>query len=102
MSSNVVKANPKLFKDVVPGRIGFKPLKHKDGTIFEDVDYFELLGRKCIELDKKNKNPSIPTDYGKYNRDVVAVAKEVCKGIDNGLDREEIKAYITRCIDIDD
>lgn len=97
--SEAVKPNPALFKDVKPGRIGFKPLKHKDGTIFEDVDYFELLGRKCIELDKKNRNPVLPTDYGKYDRDTVMVAKEVCKAIDSGIDRDDIKAYISRCID---
>ena len=95
------KLNPKLFKGVAPGRIGFKPLKHKDGTIFEDVDYFELLGRKCIEMDKMNRNPSIPTDYGKYDRKTVEVAKEVCKGIDNGLSRDDIKAYLTRCIELE-
>lgn len=95
-----VKPNPKLFAEQKVGRTSFKPLEHKDGTKFSDVEYFELLGRKCIEMDKANKNPSIPTDYGKYDRDTVAVAKEVVKGIENGLSKEELTQYINRCVDL--
>jgi hypothetical protein len=101
MSKTNAKPSPKLYDGVQPGRISYKPLHHKDGTIFDDVDYFELLGRKCIELDKKNRNPVVPTDYGTYDRDTVTVAKEVCKAIDNGVSREDISDYLKRCIDID-
>lgn len=97
---NKLKPNPNLFKDQQVGRTSFKPLKHKDGTNFNDVEYFELLGRKCLEMDKANKNPAIPTNYGKYDRDVVAVAKEVVKGLDNGLSKEEVAQYIKTCVDI--
>lgn len=95
-----IKPNPKLFENQRVGRTSYKPLEHKDGTKFSDVDYFELLGRKCIEMDKANKNPSIPTDYGNYDRDVVAVAKEVVRGLDSGLSKQELTQYLNRCVDL--
>lgn len=95
-----VKPNPNLFVDSKVGRTSFKPLKHKDGTIYTDLDYFELLGRKCIELDRENRNSSLPTDYGTFDRDVVKVAKEICKGIDEGMSKKELQQYLSMCIDI--
>jgi len=91
----------KLFADAKVGLQSYKPLEHKDGSKFKDIDYFELLGRKCMELDKKNKNPNLPTDYGKYDRNVCEVAKEVCRGIDNGMSKEELQQYLDICIDIE-
>lgn len=99
MTKSAVKPSPELFRNAKVGRVGFKPLMHKDGTIFDDVDYFELLGRKCIELDNANKNPVVPTDYGSYDLETVQVAKEVCKAIDNGVSKSDIQLYLSRCID---
>lgn len=93
--------NPALFKDAKVGRDTFKPLKHKDGRDFTDLDYFELLGRKCIELDKENANSRLPTDYGVYDRKVVEVAKNVCNGLDEGISKTELHNYISMCIKID-
>lgn len=95
-----MKPNPKLFENQKVGRASYKPLQHKDGRDFSDVDYFELLGRKCIEMDKQNKNPAIPTDYGDFDRDVVAVAKQVVYGLDNGLSKSELTQYLNRCVDL--
>lgn len=81
------------------GIMSFKPLQHKDGRKFTDIEYFELLGRKCIEKDKLNPNPKLPTDYGNYDRNVCEVAKEICKGIDAGLSNEELQTYLDMCID---
>lgn len=96
---NKLKPNPKLFENSKVGYSTFRPLQHKDGTDYDDVDYFELLGRKCLEMDKENKNPSIPTDYGNYDPNAVALGKEVVKGIDNGMTKKELKQYIARCVD---
>lgn len=95
-----LKPNPKLFEKIKVGMQAYKPLEHKDGSKFNDVEYFELLGRKCIEMDKANRNPALPTNYGDYDRDVVAVAKEVCKGIDNGLLHEELQQFLNTCINV--
>lgn len=94
-----VKPNPQLFKDTRVGTLSYKPLEHKDGTKFDDVDYFELLGRKAEEMDKQNKNPNLPTNYGDYDRNVIEVAKQVCKGLDNGMTKSEINEYLRACID---
>lgn len=99
-------ANPALFSNRGVGRTPFKPLVkvEKDNnnnvveTPFKDVDYFELLGRKAIEMDEKNPNPRIPTNYGNYDRDTVNLAKEVVKGIDNGYSKEELNTFIHQCI----
>lgn len=98
---NKIKPNDKLFKDKQVGRLNFKGLKHKNGTPFSDLDYFELLGRECIELDKKNSSKVIPTDYGNYDREVVQVAKEIVKGLDNGISKDDLNKYLQRCIDIE-
>lgn len=94
-----LKPNPKLFDKSKVGYSSFQPLLHKDGSVYSDVEYFELLGRKCIEMDEQNKNKSIPTDYGDYDRNVVTLAKEVVKGIDNGISKKELTQYINRCVD---
>lgn len=94
-----IKPNPTLFKDTRVGTLSYKPLEHKDGTKFDDVDYFELLGRKAIEMDKLNKNPNIPTNYGDYDRNVVEVAKNVCKGLDDGMSKADLSEYLRACID---
>lgn len=98
---NKIKPNPNLFKNTHVGRNTYKGLVHKDGTPFDDVDYFELLGRKCIELDKQNSNKRLPTDYGSYDLETVKMAKEICKGIDSGMNKKELTQYISQSIKID-
>lgn len=95
------KPNAKLFENSQVGRIAFKPLHHKNGDIYTDLEYMELLGRKCIELDKENTSTSIPTDYGTFDRDVVEVAKQICKGIDAGMNKKDLQKYLSMCIDTD-
>ena len=93
-----VKPNPALFRDVREGRTSYKPLEHKNGKKFTDIEYFELLGRKCLEMDKANKNPALPTNYGKYDHATCFVAKEICKGIDAGMSNEDLQQYLDTCI----
>lgn len=90
----------KTFGKSRVGRNGYKPLKHKNGKIFTDLDYFELLGRKCLQMDNENPNKNLPTDYGKLDRDCVKVAKEVVRGLDNGMSRREVERYIQMCIQL--
>lgn len=97
-----IKANPALFRGIHEGRASFKPLEHKNGKRFDNVDYFELLGRKCIEMDKANRNPSLPTRYGDYDPITCKVAKEVCKGIDAGMSRADLNEYIDTCINYEE
>lgn len=101
MKKNVQKANPSLFRGIREGRASYKPLEHKNGQKFSDVDYFELLGRKCLEMDKANKNPSLPTNYGNYDKATCHVAKEICRGIDEGMSKEELQQYLDTCINYD-
>ena len=93
-----LKANPKLFDKSIVGGATYKGFKHKDGRPFDDVDYFELLGRRCEEIDKKNKSSWLPSDYGDYSRNVVEVAKNVCKALDEGQPRSEVAEYLKLCI----
>lgn len=95
MTTNTIK-RPN-FGGIRTGRGAYKTLEHKDGRKFDDVDYFELLGRKCIEMDKKNTT-NLPTNYGRYSKECVDVAKEVVKGIDNGMTHEELNAYLVTCV----
>ena len=53
MNVQEIKQKQKLFNGIREGRSSYKPLEHKNGTKFNDVEYFELLGRKCIEMDKQ-------------------------------------------------
>lgn len=94
-----VKPNPILFEKTREGTCSFQPLKHKDGRPFSDIEYLELLGRKCIEMDQSNPYKSLPTNYGNYDRDVCNLAKEVVKAIDNKMSIEEINRYIKSCVD---
>lgn len=96
-----IEPNKKLFIDKKPGIINYKPLMHKNGRPFTDIEYFELLGRKAIELDKLNKS-NLPTDYGDgIDRDTVEVAKNVVNAIDNGISNEDITKYLSICIDLE-
>ena len=45
----VKKKLDKIYSKKSVGRISLKPLEHKDGTPFDDIDYLELLGRKAIK-----------------------------------------------------
>lgn len=97
--SKQVIQRPELFSGQKVGRVGFKPLCHKDGTPFDDVDYFELLGRKAIELDKANTSKTLPTNYGEYDRDTINVAKQVVKAIDEKMPKQDILNFINMCIE---
>lgn len=94
--TNTITKRPN-FAGVKTGRGGYKALQHKDGKVFDNVDYFELLGRKCLELDAKNTT-NLPTNYGKYSKECVDVAKEVVKGLDSGMTHAELNAYLDTCI----
>ena len=88
-----------LFNKQRPGRLHAKGFKHKeDGTDLTDLEYFELLGRKAIKMDEENPNPNIPTNYGKLDRNVVEVAKNICKGIDEGMSVNDLNNYLQACI----
>ena len=101
VKTNKIKPSANLFKNSHAGRFDYNPLQHKDGRDFDDIDYFELLGRKAIQMDKENPNPNLPTNYGDFDRDVVDVAKQVCKAIDEGKPRTEIQQFLSMCIDIE-
>lgn len=91
-----------LFKNKRPGRIDYKGLRHKeDGSDLKDIEYFEMLGRKAIKMDEENTNPRLPTNYGDLDRNVVEVAKTICKGIDEGISVNELNQYLQACIDIE-
>lgn len=96
------KPYDKLFADNKPGRQIFKGLKHKDtNEPLTDLEYFEVLGRKAIEMDKENPYPNVPTDYGNMDRNVVEVAKTIVKGLDEGKTKSEMNQYLQSCIEID-
>lgn len=96
------KPYDKLFANKQVGRQTFKGLKHKDtNEPLNDLEYFELLGRKAIEMDKENPYPNMPTDYGNMDRNVVEVAKTICKGLDEGRTKTEMSKYLQACIEID-
>lgn len=89
--------NKEVFKYSRVGRGDYRGLMHKNGQPFSDIEYFELLGRRAIEIDKLN-NTRMPTNYGNYDRDVVAVAKQVVKALDEGYSHDEINNFIKQCI----
>lgn len=90
------------FKDATSGLSNFKGLEHKNGDPLKDVEYFELLGRKAIEMDKAN-NSRLPTNYGKYDPQVVNVAKQVVAAIDSGeYTYDEINTFIQNCINVNE
>lgn len=93
-----LKANPKLFDKSIVGGATYKGFTHKDGRPYDDVDYFELLGRRCQEIDKHNNSKYLPSNYGDYNLQVVEVAKRVCKALDEGVPRSEVAEYLKLCI----
>lgn len=87
------------FAGVKPGLKAFRPLKHKKtGKPLTDVEYFDLLGRKCESMDKANKT-NIATDYGPYPREVCELAKTVSKALREGSTSAEVQQYLNRCID---
>lgn len=89
-----------IFKNMRSGRNSFAPLKHKNGKAFSDLDYFELLGRKCQEIEKNHTNKKMPVDYGNYDIEVVKVAKDVVNALDSGeYSRKDVAEYLTQIID---
>lgn len=98
------KAPKGLFEKRNVGRVSTKPLIHKDGSHYTDIEYFELLGRKVIEIEKANPNPNVPINFQEYgfDRNTCEVAKCVAQAIDDKRPVEEIKNYITSCIVIDE
>lgn len=99
-----VNNKDKIFKNVQVGRVALKPLSHKDGTPFKDYEYFELLGRKCEELEKINPNPNLPVNYQQYGFDITAVnlAKKVCEAIDENRPISEIETFVSQSIIMED
>lgn len=99
----VKKKLDKMYNKKSVGRIPFKPLQHKDGTPFDDIDYLELLGRKAIKLEEEQKqiNDKIPVNYSDkgYDPNCIALAKTVCEAIDEKRPREEIKSYVLSSLD---
>lgn len=98
--TKVVKPDASFYADIHAGRLNYTPLEHKDGTKFDDVDYMELLGRKCMEEEKKAGEYGTPAYTGKYDPTTVQVAKEIVKGIDAKLPRAQLQSYLAQCIDI--
>ena len=97
--SKITKTQKELFNNTKSGTLNYKKLQHKNGKDFTDLEYFELLGRKAIEMDKMNPNPRIPTNYGEYDRNVVMLAKQVVQALDEGMNKNEISSFISSCID---
>lgn len=103
LDPQVKKKLDKIYSKKSVGRISLKPLEHKDGTPFDDIDYLELLGRKAIKMEQEQKlvNPNIPVNYAEkgYNLECVKLAKTVCEAIDDKRPRQEIKDYILSSLD---
>lgn len=97
--SKISKSQKELFNNSKSGVLNYKKLKHKNGDEFTDLDYFELIGRKAIEMDEQNPNPRIPTNYGELDRNVVEVAKQVVKALDDGMNKNDVAQFISNCID---
>lgn len=100
-AKNVVKMPEASFYNGVPCGLGYsKPLfKKKTHTPFKDIDYFEALGRYCLNIDAQNKS-NLPSDYGELYRPMCEVAKNVCTALDSGASRSEVANYIKLCIDL--
>lgn len=96
-----IKPPKGFFEQSVVGRVSHKPARHKDGTPYSDLDYLELLGRKCIELEKDAPNGIVNYNQMGYNANVVTVAKDIVKDIDEGIDRKVLADYVASIIDIE-
>ena len=95
-----IKPPKGFFENSVEGRIVHKPAMHKDGTPYSDLDYLELLGRKCIELEKEAPNGIVNYNQLGYDANVVAVAKDIVNELDKGTDRKVLSDYVASIIDI--
>lgn len=87
------------------GRMGMKPLTHKeDGTPLKDYEYFELLGRKVKELEEANPNPNLPVNFKDYGFDDTSVelARKVVEAIDDKRPISEIEQYVKNSINYDE
>lgn len=89
-----------LFKGASVGGEEYRPLRHKNGKLFSDLEYFKLLGYRARMLDAQNPNiDRIPTDYGdRFDPQVVDMAKKVVDYVDEGYSDEEIKNWLARSI----
>lgn len=103
INESLKKKLDKIYSRKSVGRMSFKPLQHKDGTPFDDVDYMEMLGRKAIKMEEeqKSKNPNIPVNYSEHGYSPLAMelGKRICKQIDDKRPREEVKEYMLSQID---
>lgn len=95
-----VKPDASFYADIHAGRLNYTPLEHKDGKPFDDIDYMELLGRKCLEDEAKAGEYGTPAYTGKYDPTTVQVAKTIVKAIDEKIPRTQIQSYLSQCIDI--
>lgn len=91
----------KAFEGTVTGLRAFKELKNKNGEPLKDIDYIELLGRKCIKADEESKNSRIPPKYG-CDAEVAKFAKTCVEALDEGYTRDEISRYIANSINLGD
>lgn len=88
----------KLFKGAQSGYAALAPLKHKDGAPLSDIEYFILLADVAEYMDKNNKT-NLPTDYGKFDRNVVNVAKQVKAARADGMADAEINQFLNMCLE---
>ena len=97
---STIKPNPTLFNHRGVGRKGYKPLKHKDGTPFTDIEYFELLNERVKEIEKEQAGNTFINyeEYG-FDRDTVEIAKQVGKALDEKRPEKEIRDFLGACID---
>ena len=89
------KPNPQLFKNSQVGIQSFQPFKHKkNGKPYTDLDYMYLLGKTCIEKDKNG-------ELYFYDKNTVAVAKEIVKGRDElNMSNKDLQKYLCDCLDL--
>ena len=77
----------------------FAQLKHKNDDPVSDIEYFYMIAERAQEMDAQNKT-NLPTNYGKYDRDVVKVAKQVKEARDNNIPDSDIQYFIDLCMNI--
>ena len=89
-----VRANAIFGKSKTTGMEGFQAIKHKDGKPYSDTDYMYLLGKRSEELEQKGiMNP--------YNKDCVAVAKEIVRKKDELHETDkQLHDYLLSCLDL--
>lgn len=70
-----------------------EPLYHKDGRIFDDVDYCILMAEECDELDNQNTDKSFATVYP-YDKQVVETCRYIRDLAKEGKSHAQLNAHI--------